>query len=51
MESVESIAQKLVSKVEQRTGGLLTLTDEWDELKHDIAAEDLHVIVMQGRAH
>lgn len=38
MESVDAIAQGLVSKVEQRTGGLLTLTDEWDELKQDIAA-------------
>ena len=38
MESVDAIAQKLVSNVEQRTGGLLTLTDEWDELKQDIAA-------------
>ena len=38
MESVEAIAQKLVSNVEQRTDGLLTLTDEWDELKQDIAA-------------
>lgn len=37
MESVDAIAQKLVSNVEQRTGGLLTLTDEWDELKQDIA--------------
>jgi cell division septum initiation protein DivIVA len=36
--NVDEIAKKLVFRVQGRTEGLLTLTDEWDALKKDIAA-------------